>query len=287
MRVVQPNNKTIGRRASWAVMIFPYMEEQALWDEWSKEFTQSPRSPTLEGFICPSDQPDILGQPWLRYVVNAGWAYSDPHRASPPAVIGSAEIYQEYAGDGVFFDNSQNLSMHVDPTINPDPRDQDPKHYPRIISTKSYVQTNDGTSKTLMVSENLHAWYWAYDADVTTPSYEYGALPGKDNSPIEDVKHIFGFVWSNSGASIERINGDNDFNRISPVLPVPTMAVYAAAGPIDGPHDIVTSLWESYGFPSSRHSNGVNAGFCDGHILSLRDSMEPLSVRQRHVVKSQ
>ena len=273
--LANPNDRTVGRRASWVVMIFPFMEEPALWDEWSQRFDRVPSSPSIDGLICPSDPPEIQGQPWLSYVVNVGWAYSDPHRSSPPAAILPAEIQQEYAGDGVFFDSSQNAGILVHAPLNLDARDVDPRHFPALSSSISYVQANDGTSKTLMVSENVHAWYWAYDADPLTPGYEFGALPGKDNSPIEDVKHIFGFVWSNSGALIERINGDNDYDKISPLLPPLSMVHYAAASPWDGPHDVVTSMWESYAYPSSRHPGGVNAAFCDGHIVFIDDQIEP------------
>lgn len=272
-----PNDKTVGRRASWAVTLFPYMEEQALWDQWSSNFTSIPQAPWIEGLSCPSDLPEIRDQPWLSYVVNAGWAYSDPHRSSPPAAIRPAIDFQEYIGDGVFFDNAHNINMHVNPLVNPDARDEDPTRYPRLVSTISYVQSNDGTSKTLLISENIHAWYWAYDADHQTPGYEYGSVPQKDNSPTEDVKHIFGFVWSNSGAKVERINGDNNYDQLSsiPLLPPSTMLHYAAASAWDGPRDVVTSPWESYGFPSSRHPGGVNAAFCDGHIVFLSESITP------------
>jgi len=270
-----PNNPSVGRRASWAVMAFPYMEEQALWDQWSKNFEQIPSTPFIGGLVCPSNPPELPDQPWLDYVVNAGWAYSDFHRSAPPPSIAIAEEYQEYAGNGVFFDNSRNIAMHADPTVNPDPRDQDPARYPQIISRVTYVQSNDGTSKTLMISENLHAWYWAYDADPTTPAYEFGELPGKDNSPTEDTKHVFGFVWSNSGASVERINGDNDYDKISPLLPPDTMLHYASQSRHDGSPDVVSSFWESYGFPSSRHPGGVNAAFCDGHIVFVSESIAP------------
>jgi prepilin-type N-terminal cleavage/methylation domain-containing protein/prepilin-type processing-associated H-X9-DG protein len=272
--LVQPNNRTIGRRASWVVMTFPYMEEQALWEQWSQQFDQIPSALSIDGLICPSDPAETPGQPWLSYVANAGWAHSDPHRSSPPTAIQPAEPGQEYAGDGAFFDNSVNAAILVHAPGNLDLRDNDPKHYPMLTSSISYIQSNDGTTKTLMLSENIHAWYWAYDSDPLTPGYEFGALPDKDNSPIEDVKHIFGFVWSNSGARIERINGDNDFDAISPILPPATMLHYAAIGQFPGPHDAVSSTWESYGFPSSRHAGGVNAAFCDGHIVTISDQID-------------
>jgi prepilin-type processing-associated H-X9-DG protein/prepilin-type N-terminal cleavage/methylation domain-containing protein len=265
--VVDPNNKSVGRRASWAVMIFPYMEEQALWDEWSKEFTRAPRTPTVDGFICSSSPPEIFGQPSLRYVVNAGWGFGAADRGSPPA--GPVEPKSEVMADGVFLDAARNTSI-LAVSLAADERESKPA----IVSTMAYVQTHDGTSKTLMVSESVHTWYWAYDADSATAGYEYGPLPDKDNAAIEDAKHPFGFIWSNSGAKVEHINGDNDYDAIS-VLPPANMAIFSGIGPHDGPKDVVNNYWESYGYPSSRHPGGVNVAFCDGHILFLRETIEP------------
>ena len=274
--LVNPNEPSTGRRASWVVMALPYMEEEPLWEEWSKRFNQIPSTPTIGGLICPSDPPDSQGQPWLSYVANVGWAQSDPHRATPPAVIAPLKsAQQEHAGEGIFFDHAINAKILLHAPSNLDARDELPRQYPKLQSSIDYVQSSDGTSKTLMLSENVHAWYWAYDSGSLTPEYEYGGLPGKDNSPIEDARHVFGFVWSNSGAHVERINGDNNYDQISPLLPPSTMLYYAAAGPWDGPREILTSTWESYGFPSSRHASGVNAAFCDGHVVFINENIDP------------
>ena len=268
--LIDLNDRSVGRRASWTVMIFPYIEQQPLWDQWSKVFTAIPPTPSIEGLICPSDPLDIPGQPWLKYVVNAGWAFSDPGRRSPPAVIAPVEDKLEYVANGVFFDNARNVNILTVP-LAADGRESKPA----IISSISYVSANDGTSKTLMISESGHTWYWAYDATPLNPEYEYGAIPSKDNAPIEDGKHTFGFVWSNSGARVEHINGDNDFNAISPILPPQTMPIFAGSGATDVMKDIVTGWWESYGFPSSRHPSGVNAAFCDGHIAFINENISP------------
>lgn len=53
------------------------------------------------------------------------------------------------------------------------------------------------------------------------------------------------------------------------------MIYYASVAKYPGAPGIVTSTWESYGFPSSRHPSGVNAAFCDGHIVFLRETMDP------------
>jgi prepilin-type N-terminal cleavage/methylation domain-containing protein len=42
-------NYTVARRASWIVMLFPYMEQQALWEQWSSNFASNPPSPFIAG----------------------------------------------------------------------------------------------------------------------------------------------------------------------------------------------------------------------------------------------
>jgi prepilin-type N-terminal cleavage/methylation domain-containing protein len=60
--LVNPNNRTIGRRGSWVVMIFPFMEEGPLWDQWSQRFDQSPNAPSIDGLILP----EIKVGDWVR-----------------------------------------------------------------------------------------------------------------------------------------------------------------------------------------------------------------------------
>jgi prepilin-type N-terminal cleavage/methylation domain-containing protein/prepilin-type processing-associated H-X9-DG protein len=237
--------KTDGRRASWIVMTFPHIEQPSLWDAWNTKFgpTNPPPAPGIEMLTCPSDAPDIPGQPWTNYVCNAGQAFSDTTRDS-------ANQNRENAANGIFFDNNKNgfFSNQKD----------DRELHPRI--EMSLAQIADGTSKTIMLSENMHAWYWSY-----------GAPPAnQDDSQIVDAKHIFGFVWKNRTASqpskIERINGDRYYEP--PAVAPTTMEQFAAAG------------HESYGFPNSTHPGGVNMAFCDGHITFIGETMEPLVYAQ-------
>ncbi len=150
---------TSGRRASWVVMCFPYMEQTAVWDRWSQDFTTDPANdtnngltPPIEGLTCPSDAPDTIGEPWLNYVGNAGQAFSDPDRGSDT---------KEHVANGVFFDNSKNLEILSNPATQKDFREGDPE----IRTSMSYVSANDGTSKTLLLAENVHSWFYAYDGD--------------------------------------------------------------------------------------------------------------------------
>src|SRR5262245_9244262 len=66
-------------RASWVVMLLPYIEQQALWDQWAPGHVSFHNGkldeqyrPPLEGFVCPSDPQVRPREPNLSYVVNAG-----------------------------------------------------------------------------------------------------------------------------------------------------------------------------------------------------------------------
>jgi prepilin-type N-terminal cleavage/methylation domain-containing protein/prepilin-type processing-associated H-X9-DG protein len=243
-----------GRRASWIVIAFPYMEQNALWDEWSKDFTKNPTAPEIEALLCPSDPPETPGQPWCSYVGNAGRAFSDDVSSNlvPDPLV-------ENAADGVFFDDNKWSRSGSPFGQTPDDREDDP----RLQMSLGYIQANDGTSKTIMLSENLHAWYWTYDIEPVGALHVQ--LPG---STILDAKYLFGFVWKNQPSQIERINGDRYFDQPNPGAP-PDFKTWA-----EDPN------YESYGFPSSNHPGGANMAFCGGQVVFVADTIDPLIYAQ-------
>jgi prepilin-type N-terminal cleavage/methylation domain-containing protein/prepilin-type processing-associated H-X9-DG protein len=228
-----------GRRASWVVMTFPYIEQTPLWDQWSTNFDGTPQAPAIEGLTCPSHPPEIPGDPWLAYVVNSGQGFSDTTRPTP-------DKNREFPGNGVFFDDNRNPNFG--PTDGRGDGDaNNMQQYPRIQSSLNYIQSADGTTKTMMISENMHTFYWWY-------------VP----NTIKDTKHLFGFIWKNSPTLVERINGDKHYDQPNPGEPN-NMADYADA-----------QRYESYGYPSSNHPGVVNVAFCDGHIVKIADSIDPV-----------
>ena len=235
-----------GRRASWVVMTFPFIEQTALWDQWTSNFDTNPTAPSIEYLTCPTDPPETPGDPWLSYVANAGQAFTDPSRPS-------ADSNRESAGNGVFFDNSRNRNIIPDSA-----QDNREEHTPLQVNL-SYVGSNDGASKTLMLTENLHAWYWTYDI-VANPAGVGSAQ--NDDSQIKDTKHLFGFVWSNEPQGVERINGDKNYDQSNPPL---DMVEYAN----------IELGYESYGFPSSNHPGGINVAFCGGQVVFMAESVDP------------
>jgi prepilin-type N-terminal cleavage/methylation domain-containing protein/prepilin-type processing-associated H-X9-DG protein len=234
-------DKSFARRASWVVKILPYMEEGSLWDTWSTVFNQNPPAPAIASLTCPSNVPEVAGAPSLAYVVNSGWAFNDTSRGSDTS---------EHSANGVFFDDNKNLN--ISPT--PDGRENQPR-----LQVTLNGGIPDGTTKTLMLSENLHTIYWTYDAKVSGTGYVQD-----DGSSIVDSKHLFGFVWSNAPKDYERINGDKNYDKNPPP---------DAANPMI---DFAKASYESYGWPSSNHPGGVNVAFCGGQVRFEAETMDPV-----------
>lgn len=223
------------RRASWVVRCFPYMENQPLWDQWNNFDLSTPPAPGMEGLTCPSDPPEIPGQPWLNYVGNSGRAFTDATPAAETA---------EYAADGIFFDDNKNTNIGPADGREGDARLQ-----------MSMAQVTDGTTKTMMISESMHTFYYAYGVD--------------NNLNIKDTKHLFGFIWKNPPpSSIERINGDKYFDQTNPGPPA-DMTAFSDA-----------TKYESYSYPSSAHPGGVNVAFCGGQVEFIAEQIEPLIYAQ-------
>jgi prepilin-type N-terminal cleavage/methylation domain-containing protein len=237
------------RRASWAVLLFPYMEENALWDTWSTTFGVNPPALAIANLNCPSDAPEIPAEPTLSYVGNAGWAFFDDGTYGR---LKNGDDRREYAANGIFFDTNKNTNIGP-----PDGRELAPK------IQMSLAQVVDGTTKTLMLSENLHALYWCYQPLSTANGYVQN-----DAALILDIKHTFGFVWKNHpGANVDRINGDNNYDKEKPP---------EVADPSNPQAVFATNLYENYGYPSSNHPNGVNVAFCGGTIRMMADSIDPV-----------
>ncbi|MGI9458306.1 MAG: DUF1559 domain-containing protein [Aeoliella sp.] len=241
-----PNDRTVGRQASWVVMLFPFIEKNIEWDLWNN-FDQtvgnglpSGAAPEMELLECPSDPPEIPGNPWCSYVVNAGQMFEDSTRADG----------REYVANGVFFDLSKNTDIISSSAT--DGRENNPP----IKCSMDYISTNDGASNTMMFSENVHKFYWTYPQPEST---------AKD-AAYADAKKFFGFMWTNAGAesgcpqSVLSINGDNNYDNqdVSDNF-VP---------------EVMADTSECLSYPSSNHPAGVNVAFCDGRVVYVADNIE-------------
>jgi hypothetical protein len=215
------------------------MENNALWDQWNTFGGNAPQAPDVAGLTCPSNPPEAKGQPWLNYVGNAGWAFTDS------GTNGRSGDTSEHAANGIFFDLNKNTN--ISPV---DGREGQP------ALQMSMSQILDGTTKTMMLSESMHTFYWTFGPP------DGGGL-NADNASIKDTKHLFGFIWKNSPGPNERINGDKFYDATSPGPPA-DMAAFSDP-----------TKYESYAYPSSVHPGGVNIAFCAGQVEFIRESIDP------------
>ena len=245
-------------RASWVVMTFPYLELTNVSDLWNQRgangrpnVADSQAFPSIEILICPSDPQEITGQPALSYVGNAGFIGND--RSGTPSFLGDVGG-PENAANGVFFDRTRTAKGGPLPA---DARDKDPFE-PEKKMTIAYIQAKgDGTTSTLMLSENLNATHWGY----------YGAGQG-----ALDAKQNFGFCWEQPMTVIDAIAGgvSTDFSSNAQFR-----RINGSPQPLT-PADSIADMTKNYGFPSSNHPGGVQAAFVGGSVQFLTDQIEGL-----------
>jgi prepilin-type N-terminal cleavage/methylation domain-containing protein len=156
--------------ASWVVPLFPYLEENPLWDIWR---TGSPRTDVNgdgfnDGYVylklltCPSDQPPdtSAANPPLAYVVNCGL----------PDSSGS-----DGAACGVFHDLSSGSGVRV---------------------SLDYLSTNDGSKNTLMLSETL----------IPREAGGGPSVPLPHSWAIDVTEDRLGFTWDPASTVSDIIN---------------------------------------------------------------------------------
>ncbi|TWT88706.1 Type II secretion system protein G precursor [Pseudobythopirellula maris] len=256
------------RRASWIVMTFPYQEQGALWDTWTKAFPSDANAalsdgsaggvdytPALESLLCPSDTSIIPGSPANSYVGNAGQAFGDPSRTSScdntPAGMTCTNF--EYGANGVFFDLNRNPNTgDNNPEFVADGREiGGSANQTAVQSSMNYISSGDGTSKTFLVSENMHAVWYTYPP--TSDDFN-------NVNDVRDSKHHFGFVWHNLP------------DLSDSTLPAEQQRINGAT--LEAPLDTMAGVPEQWGYPSSNHPGGVNVSFADGHLQYINENIE-------------
>lgn len=176
---------------SWVVPMLRDLEHRELYRHWkSGDFLNDPggpRDPVFKGyselFVCPSHPPTTLNPPPCSYVANCG-------QADVPSFAGdanSAAYPADWIHNGVFF------NRHPDPATGALPGGAPPNLGPIVTMTKDFISDHDGTTNTLLLSENVNAGSYADLAVGATETFN-------------------GFVWWPQ-ATVEpnkKINGETD-----------------------------------------------------------------------------
>ena len=237
--------------SSWVISILPNVEgtsEYNLWTQVDATTGNDPIQTFATGvtdisnglFACPSDPPFNPGKSAvLSYVVNVGrYNYKAPF-------------------NGVFHDH----------------RLKSQKQFWAVCS-EALISANDGSSKTLMLSENTHPIantgnpYLIGAGSTVLPRHYHMALTSTDQLDImgasnpaqvdfdrDNEREVYGFAWVNDPASESsfhlQINQDLDGALLG-----------------SGKERM------AYCRPASRHPGGVIVAYCDGHAELLADSVE-------------
>ncbi len=271
---VQSNSGTQYRLASWVVPILPYLERNDLYQNWQSNptvtlqtafatpLTQSQYVSQLNVLVCPSNPNPNLGSNPLSFVVNTGVAatFIDTTIATPwPA---STSIWPEDPNSGVFFDHA-NWDQSGGPNSGT----------PGFGGKKTnidFISTNDGTTYTLMMSENLQAASWATD-----PSDSSSTIPFLSDFAIRQGTGMVWFITqnvNNMGPPNQTVTNSNlnggtsiGINDASKNISGAATVQFTAGNPTPG--------GLAYARPSSNHPGGVNSMFVGGNMRYLNDEI--------------
>lgn len=231
------------RPVTWATAILPELEHQQAMDM----FMQSPQDPLLEFYspnlVCPSDDGAGKNQPWLSYVVNAGVPDKEPFNADPDS--------WDTPSSGVI----HNLIITIRGgavskcRIGPD-----------------YVTKHDGTSTTVLLTENIDAFKWHVPELLNLIDNQKNPTSQFKTNLKDDFEQSVGVVWH-----------PQDFNNTDPAT-----GDYSSYAPRVRPINQDKAVYSpgngdpvAFSRPSSYHSGGVNMAFCDGHVSFVQEGIRP------------
>ena len=223
--------------SSWAFELLPYIEKGDLYYLYgpnSTDISSTSRRCYENGLpqehikllICPNDSGAVGAPNAISYVVNCGVRDNTSNWNTFARGTGGTRgsRYLEPPANGVFHNNwYRGTSTTVEP---------------KTINSLAYISANDGTSSTLMVSENIDASFWHGSQNQTTMDvYEAGIC----------------FCWTAgnpanaTGTSNEmRINANIGQGSTNPNMPR----------------------------PSGNHDSGVNVIFCDAHSAFISENVD-------------
>ena len=229
------------RPASWCFELLPYLDKANLHQEYGagdprsdgdprRCLQQGPPSEYLPEFVCHADPRHRSGSNVLSYIANCGLRDRGFMSTSigRPGDEGAAylDALREPTANGVFHNNyfrSESQLRHGG------------AHY--TVNTLTLISAGDGTSSTLMFSENLDATHWP---------------GGSQPSKLDLTEGTVCFCWT-AIAPDQAATSPNNMMRIN-----------AGVGTAPGRAPR----------PSSRHPGGVNVVFCDAHSAFIHDDID-------------
>ncbi len=253
---------------SWVVSILRDLDRFDLADDWDfnephddVQYSNNGRlaQTSVSVLTCPSDFSLVPGQGNLSFVVNGGIGWTEPVDCpiSPhwKGALRPLKTPFDFNGDG------QTCKTTSDPTIiAPDKRlylqtglffvENWPYGYGNTSRHHSLASVTDGSTTTLMLTENVRAGY--------DPSWKSN---WSDPWPPRNSIFLSGYICKSDSCDEDSV----DYSQANARSEAPAVfeSINAALDQAEG-----EAPW-----PSSGHGDGVNVIMCDGHGQFLRQSV--------------
>jgi len=281
---------------TWVGFLLPFMEHSPAWGQLSASGKpgDSIVDRTVYDFVIPVMQCGsggiAPGESRISYVANAGPL--NTVESNEPFEFGRArldcrnvsDIERMARMDTLFFDHFASVGPWR--ALPGDPRlEQGPPNGP-VCKTKITVDniaSMDGTSMTIMLSENEEAgrwiWYFGTDSDIPRASLHNAGGTVTPNDNIAEVEYLIGFCYPNE-------EEDNYTVGFSGRLENPVYRPLMVPGPDTNMNPLFINEGRNSNVdiieptrtarPSSGHPSVVIAAFCDGGVRPLKDDMDKL-----------
>lgn len=254
-----------GTYHSWVVDLLPHVDRIDLFDRYDRDdFSTSSGNRELTNthlpvLVCPDDPTIVTGNGNLSYVVNAGFGYTVP--VDCPVSIhtnpGVSTVVSPFDlnGDGVVCAiGSAPSSIETDEQIFKRTGLFFSENWPigsGTVRHHSMDTISDGTSNTIMMTENVRAGY------NSTDNNNWGSPEPRHNSFM-----VSSYVCPTGSCVAGGVEYANSNNR--------------GATPYSY-ESLNSSLVQSEGWspwPSAYHHGKINFAFCDGHVRSISEEVD-------------
>lgn len=246
---------TFGQYRSWVVDILPYLDQSNIYSAWDfdlscKDPVNAPLANThISVLTCPDDFSIVQGKGNLTYVLNSGIGFTAQISGVHDCPVGPKSGKLDLNGNGITCNSSTNgdgtpsdreLFFHMGLFYNETWKGE-------IRAKRHYTMAgiSDGTSNTMLISENIRT---GYDPASSTSNW---ASP----SP-----YLTSFYIGNPCKNGNCSSGNVDYNRTNSG----SSAINAGLNQPEGKAPFANSL----------HAGGVNVGFCDGHFAFISENID-------------
>lgn len=253
---------------SWLVELFAYLERADLDADWGRDGAAIASKPVVGlGFAtCPSDpRPNARSSPALAYAVNSGLPMTDPKVYA--FQNGGNPVFQPglpYLGnDANAIASGVCHNLHTSPN--------------RTVSL-DYLSGRDGSTNTVLLSENVQATEWAMPAGGDTSLTPWQGETSIVWWWINDSSSPLYFPPPATTQGKIEINKGVDDTGTMPPGDIPPALAYPPQINLNGWVNLADpnnfSEFLSYARPSSRHPGGAIVTFCDGHSQFISESLD-------------